>query len=384
MLGSTLHMVDIKNRKARLMDDAHGNKKLSKSAGTLSRTIGQRGLIGAVALSLLFAGPAQAQMTCSPTRAAFEALRQSVLQPRADHIIVVAHRACFAAAPENTPQAIEACARLGVEVVENDVQRTKDGVLVIFHDGEISRMTDKWGYVRDMTLAQLRSARLKERDGAASDSAGGSPYLTNLPITTLEEYLAAAKNRVMINFEIKTSNPDLWLSMFDQSVAMARTMGVMDHIVFKVPDIKHHGVTVGPATANAASQTKATTLLESIPRAPDIQLMPMIWESSRDLTSRVTDLSASPAIGYEIPFQTVSYFEGVKRDRRLDAKPIMAVAVQPFWSGGLDDRLALRDPDAAWGRLIEMGADWVMTDRPETLLSYLERTGRRHRPSCTQ
>ncbi len=377
-------MVEMQNHKAAPINDAQGNGKLRKSASKCSRTIGQQGLIGAVALSLVLAGPAQAQMTCPPTRAAFDALRQSVLNPRADHIIVVAHRACFAAAPENTPQAIEACARLGVEVIENDVQRTKDGVLIIFHDGEISRMTDKWGYVRDMTLAQLRQARLKERDGAASQSAGGSPYLTNLPITTLEEHLAAAKNRVMINFEIKTSNPDLWLSMFNQSVAMARSMGVMDHIVFKVPDIKHHGVTVGAPNANSANPTKATTLLESIPRAPDIQLMPMIWESSRDLTSRVTDLAASPAVGYEIPFQTVSYFEGVKRDRRLDAKPIMAVAVQPFWSGGLDDRLALRDPDAAWGHLIEMGADWVMTDRPEALVSYLERTGRRNRSACTR
>ena len=384
MLGNTHHMIDIQNNKARLTDDADGNGKLSKSACKFSRTIGQQGLANAVALSLLIASPAQAQMVCPPTRAAFEELRQSVLNPRADHITVVAHRACFAAAPENTPQAIDACARLGVEVVENDVQRTKDGVLIIFHDGEISRMTDQWGYVRDMTLAQLRQARLKERDGAASVMTGGSPYLTNVPITTLEEYLAAAKNRVMINFEIKTSNPDLWLSMFNQSVAMARTMGVMDHIVFKVPDIKHHGATVVAPNSNAANPTRATTLLESIPRAPDIQLMPMIWESSRDLTSRVTDLAASPAVGYEIPFQTVSYFEGVKRDRRLDTKPIMAVAVQPFWSGGLDDRLALRDPDAAWGRLIDMGADWVMTDRPEALVSYLERTGRRSRAGCAQ
>lgn len=322
---------------------------------------------------------AQAQANCPVSRGAFEALRQRVLVPSPNNIVVVAHRACFATAPENTPKAIDACVRLGVEVIENDVQRTKDGALVVFHDGEISRMTDRWGYVKDMTLAELRQARLKERDGVASDSAGGSAYLTNLPITTLEEYLASSKNRVMINFEIKSSNPDTWISIFNQSVAMARSMDMMDHIIFKVPDIKHHGSTIA---APAEGASKARTLLESIPRAPDIQLMPMIWESSRNLTTRITELAATPAIGYEIPFQSVVYFEGVKTDPRLQAKPIMAIAVRPFWSGGLDDRLAMRDPDAAWGRLVELGADWIMTDRPEALINYLELTGRRSRLFC--
>lgn len=374
-------MPELRKNRVESVHTDHGTPLVRLASSFGFKETKRLSIAGVVALSLVVSPSARAQTMCPPTRASFEAMRQLVLQPRPDHIVVVAHRSCFAAAPENTPQAIEACVRLGVEVVENDVRRTKDGVLVIFHDDEISRMTDRWGYVRDMTLAELRQARLKERDGAPSHAANGSAYLTNIPITTLEEYLASAKNRVMINFEIKTSNPDTWLSIFNQSVTMARAMGIMDHLVFKVPDIKHHGATIGAPSSNP---TKATTLLESIPRAPDIQLMPMIWESNRTLTARITDLAASPAVGYEIPFQTIPYFEGVKSDRRLDTRPVMAIAVQPFWSGGLDDRLALRDPDAAWGRLIDMGADWIMTDRPEALVGYLQRTGRRNRQPCAQ
>ena len=70
-------------------------------------------LLGA-ALLLLVPAVAAAQT------ADFAALRERVLHPPPGHVIVVAHRACFSSAPENSPEAIDACAKLGVEVVEND------------------------------------------------------------------------------------------------------------------------------------------------------------------------------------------------------------------------------------------------------------------------
>lgn len=329
-----------------------------------------------------YASSAVAQSVCPATHQAFQAVRDRVLHPHPNHIVVVAHRACFSGSAENTPEAIEACRRMGVEIVENDVRRTKDGHLIIFHDEEVSRMTDRWGYVADMTLAELRQARLKERDGMPSAATAGSAFLTNIPITTLEEYLAAVKNKVMVNFEIKTSDPTLWLSIFNQSVTIARSVGVMDQLLFKIPDIKNHGtVFTAPGAPNARSP-QSSHILAAVTLAPDMQLMPIIWQSDRSIASRVTELERFSPIGYEIPFQTIDYFEQVKPEHRLDQKPVMAVGVQPFWSGGLDDRLAMRDPDAAWGRLIGMGADYIMTDRPEALLRYLEANNLRSRSAC--
>lgn len=329
-----------------------------------------RRLIVGLSLFLALSGPAIAdgRKSCDATPEAFAEVRDRVLHPRPDHIVVVAHRGCFAAAPEDTPLANDACWRMGVEVVENDVRRTKDGALVVFHDPELSRMTDRWGYVADMTLAELRQARLKERDaGGASYS---EAYLTDEPITTLEEYLAGIKNKVMVNFEIKYSSPEEFRSMFEQSVAMARRLGVLDHILFKIPDIHHHG-----ATADKH-------ILEVLPLAPDIQLMPMMWESDVPIAQRLDFFEKFSPVGYEVPFQHPAYFEPVGTEKRLRTVPVMAVAVQPVWSGGLSDRVGMRDPDAAWGKLIAMGADHIMTDRPEAVLRYLERRNLRRPRDC--
>lgn len=326
-------------------------------------------LVALAAVGLcLTSGPTIAQTVCPPTAAAFQELRGRVLQPSPEHIVAVAHRACFAGASENTPDAIDACWRLGVEVVENDVRRTKDGHLIIFHDPEISRMTDRWGYVEKMTLAELRQARLRENDGAHNGYR--EAFLTDRPIATLEEYLSSVRNRVMVNFEIKYANREEFISIFNQSVAMARKMGVLDHLVFKIPDLRHHGA------------QSARHMLEGLELTPDIQLMPMIWESDVPVAQRLDFFEPYRPVGFEVPFEALSYFEPIRDERRLASRPIMTVTVQPYWSGGLDDRLAMRDPDAAWGRLISLGADHIMTDRPEALLRYLTRTGRRAERKC--
>lgn len=319
-------------------------------------------------IALVFSSAAEAAPYCAPTQGNFAELRNRVLKPRNDHVVVVAHRGCFAAASENTPEAIDACWRQGVEVVENDVRRTSDGHLVIFHDPEISRMTDKWGYVAEMTLAELREAKLKERDG--SHEAYRANFLTNLPITTLEEHLAAAKHKVMINFEIKYSGKEEFEEILAESIAIARRLGVLDHVIFKVPDVKHHG------------RSSAKHILEQVAFPIDAQIMPIIWGSSVPLADRVPFFEPYQPIGFEIAFEQTDYFAAVRAVKGLDARPVMAVAVQPYWSGGLDDRLGMRDPDAAWGRLIDMGADHIMTDRPEALMRYLEQRKMRQGRTC--
>ncbi|WP_416370454.1 glycerophosphodiester phosphodiesterase [Streptomyces sp. PR69] len=55
---------------------------------------------------------------------------------------VIAHRGASAYAPENTLAAVDAAAYMGFDWVENDVQRTRDGVLVVIHDDSLARTTD--------------------------------------------------------------------------------------------------------------------------------------------------------------------------------------------------------------------------------------------------
>ena len=76
---------------------------------------------------------------------------------------VIAHRGGRAHKPENTQAAFRNAIELGVDWLEFDVQRTKDGVLVVFHDISIERTTNGTGKVADLTFDELR--RLDAGDG---------------------------------------------------------------------------------------------------------------------------------------------------------------------------------------------------------------------------
>ena len=68
---------------------------------------------------------------------------------------IIAHRGASAVAPESTRAAILAAARAGASMVELDVQMTRDGRLVVFHDENVRRTTDGRGRVRAMPYARL-------------------------------------------------------------------------------------------------------------------------------------------------------------------------------------------------------------------------------------
>lgn len=87
-----------------------------------------------------------------------------------------AHRGASEYVPENTLLAFYTALLMGANGIETDVRETKDGVLVLFHDDTLARLTGASGGVEDYTLAQLREFTLEK--GGFSDK-----------IPTLEEFL---------------------------------------------------------------------------------------------------------------------------------------------------------------------------------------------------
>jgi glycerophosphoryl diester phosphodiesterase len=69
-------------------------------------------------------------------------------------VVVIAHRAAHEEAPENSLAAIRAAITAGCDYVEMDVRGTKDGALVLMHDGAVNRTTDGSGEVAAMTLEE--------------------------------------------------------------------------------------------------------------------------------------------------------------------------------------------------------------------------------------
>lgn len=67
-----------------------------------------------------------------------------------------AHRGASAYAPENTMAAFELDVRMGANGIELDLQQTRDGTIVLFHDAEIDHKSNGSGTIGEHTYAQLR------------------------------------------------------------------------------------------------------------------------------------------------------------------------------------------------------------------------------------
>ena len=107
-----------------------------------------------------------------------------------------AHRGSSGFAPENTLPAFEVAKALDIDGIELDVQMTKDGELVVIHDETINRTSDGKGWIKDMTLEQLRQYNF----------AKNKPAFGFVTIPTLREvYELFQDTDYVINVELKTS-----------------------------------------------------------------------------------------------------------------------------------------------------------------------------------
>ncbi|MEU5889900.1 glycerophosphodiester phosphodiesterase family protein [Streptomyces sp. NPDC047461] len=139
---------------------------------------------------------------------------------------VIAHRGASAYAPENTLAAVDKAAELGIRWVENDVQRTRDGALVVVHDDNLRRTTDAeevfpdrapWK-VKDFTAAEI--ARL---------DAGSwfGPAYAGAHVPTLEQYVRRVdRNHQKLLLEIK--NPELYPGIEQQTLKVLANESWLD------------------------------------------------------------------------------------------------------------------------------------------------------------
>jgi glycerophosphoryl diester phosphodiesterase len=74
--------------------------------------------------------------------------------------IAFAHRGGALENPENTMKAFEHAVSLGYRYVETDVQATSDGVVVVFHDDTLDRVTDRLGRISELSWAEVSQARV--------------------------------------------------------------------------------------------------------------------------------------------------------------------------------------------------------------------------------
>ena len=102
----------------------------------------------------------------------------------------IAHRGLWkrGGPPENSLAAFEAACEAGYGI-ELDVQLSRDGEAMVFHDSDLKRLTGRTGRIRDLTVAELGEARLGDSEET---------------IPTLVETLAEVGHRAMVLVELKT------------------------------------------------------------------------------------------------------------------------------------------------------------------------------------
>ncbi len=109
-------------------------------------------------------------------------------------MIYFAHRGLSEHAPENTMAAFWAAVKAGAEAIELDVQRTKDGRIVVLHDFYLGRTNNGQGLLKERTYEEL--SRLDAGSWFSERFAG-----EKLPL--LEEVLQALPPELLINIELK-------------------------------------------------------------------------------------------------------------------------------------------------------------------------------------
>lgn len=113
---------------------------------------------------------------------------------------VTGHRGCMAYMPENTLISFSEAFRLGVDVLEFDVQMTRDGVLIVMHDSMVDRTTDGSGAVAFKTLEEMKALDAGIKFGYPG---------TRVPTLdeTLQLIVDEAAPSLHLNVEIKDQTP---------------------------------------------------------------------------------------------------------------------------------------------------------------------------------
>jgi len=270
-------------------------------------------------------------------------IRRRLYDPTDPCVLVAAHRGDWRNAPENSLSAIRRAVELGVDIVEVDVRRTRDGRFVIIHDTTLDRTTTGRGLVADFTLAQLQGLRLL--------AATGHPTEEKIP--TLEQALDAVRGKAILNLDKAYDFPG-------EIFAVVEACNSVDFALFSIDkpldDIAPHHPDL----------LKKAMLMIVVP----------LWRP--DAGKFIDDyLTRAKPVVVQVVFDPahVSALSNAQQVRTGGAR-LWINTIWPELCGGYDDERAVDDPEKTYGWLLAQGATILQTDRPAYLLNYLRSRGR--------
>ena len=132
------------------------------------------------------------------------------LEPLGPYAAVIAHRGASAYAPEHTFAAYDLALEEGADYIEQDIQLTADGELVVLHDDALDRTArgpsdSCTGSVRTKTLAQVRQCDMGSWFNEANPALA-NPLFADERILTLREVFERYESTV--RYYIETKGPE--------------------------------------------------------------------------------------------------------------------------------------------------------------------------------
>ncbi len=241
-------------------------------------------------------------------------------------VLAFAHRGGTSAHPENTLPAFQHAIDLGFHYLETDVHATRDGVLLAFHDEELDRVTNMTGRICEMDYADVAKARIDGKE----------------PIPLFAELLSSWPD-VRINIDPKLDNAAVPL------VKVLKETNALDRVcVTSFSDKRTAGIRaeLGSGLCTGVGPLGTSRMRFSSLSGPFAGIWGRFAEGC---------------------LQIPTHQFGIRLiDRRLVDHAHERCLQVHVWT--IDDA-------AEMARLLDLGVDGLMTDRPEVLKSVLQERG---------
>ncbi len=241
--------------------------------------------------------------------------------------LAIVHRGGASEALENTRAAFEQAVGQGFRWFETDVRATSDGVLLAFHDATLGRVTDRDGTVSELPWSEVGQARVGGRE----------------PIPRLEDLLAEFPN-VRFNLDAK-------------DVSVLRPLA---RLLAGNPD----GDLLDRVCLASFGDVRLAWLRTALGARLCTSLGPREILGLKRAAVRGRAYAPPPGA------RCVQVPPGPPRLRLVDRR-----FVATAHAAGLDVHVWTIDEEAAMDRLLDLGVDGIMTDRPTVLRQVLERRG---------
>jgi glycerophosphoryl diester phosphodiesterase len=235
---------------------------------------------------------------------------------------------------------------MGADIVELDIALTSDSVLVLQHDRTIDRCTTGKGKIIDMTYEEIQKYYLKNAHGARNS--------LDLKVPTLREALEVCKDRIVVNI-------DKGYDHYDLVLAIAEELGVTEQILIK------------------GSKSLADVREKMAGNKQNLLYMPIITPSNAKSLALFDEYvaDAEPQLAYEVCWGKMTpEVEDCMKRVVADGSKLWVNSLWNSLCGGLSDDVAYEtSAEEVYGKLVDMGATMIQTDRPELLLDYLRSRG---------